>query len=137
VFCDPCVLECLLGSYPPFWVLRQQALDQVDCVGRDKVPVFDWEFEFCFTDCVRDQLVVVPVERRVPAQHDIHDHSNRPDIALLIVLPLQDLWRDVVRRPADVLESLIPVLLLRRPKIDHFERGISARLVLIEDVLRL
>jgi hypothetical protein len=39
------------------------------------------------------------LERRVPAQHDVHDHAAAPYITLEVIILGQYLWGGVVRRP--------------------------------------
>lgn len=42
-------------------------------------------------------MVVVAVERRVPAQQNVRDDADRPHVAALVVLLVEDLWGNVVR----------------------------------------
>ena len=63
------------------------------------LPLDPLEADIAEGNVVKDLLVVLPVEWRVPAQQDVHDDATGPDIAFLIVFLLQDLWRDVEGGP--------------------------------------
>ena len=52
-----------------------------------------------------DLCLSLTVEGRVPAEENVHNHSDRPDVTFLIVLPLQYLRGDVVRCAHSVEEG--------------------------------
>ena len=57
----------------------------------DIFPLDPLEADIAEGNVVKNLLVVLPVERRVTAQQDVHDDATGPDIAFLIVFLLQDL----------------------------------------------
>lgn len=77
-------------------VVREHAFDQVFRVLRDGAPVFLRERELALQHPLEDHLVVRPVERRVAAQQDVHDHAARPQVALLVVVAFEHFGGNVV-----------------------------------------
>jgi hypothetical protein len=45
---------------------------------------------------IEDLVIVLASEGRSPAQHDEHDYSHRPVVALGCIASLQDFWGDIV-----------------------------------------
>ena len=70
---------------------------------------------------VKNLLVVLPVERRVTAQQDVHDDATGPDIAFLIVFLLQDLGCYVEGGPHPGIHVFIRLKSAREPEVYNFD----------------
>lgn len=75
-------------------------------------------------DALVGGLHVLGLERRLADQQCVEDHARGPDVHLEGVsrLPLQYLWRDVVRRAADGLAALVGVREVRgQAEVPHLD----------------
>mmetsp|Transcript_23126 Transcript_23126/g.39642 ORF Transcript_23126/g.39642 Transcript_23126/m.39642 type:complete len:297 (-) Transcript_23126:525-1415(-) len=93
---EPGVRQRLLRRGPVLRALGQQLLDQVLGLLRDRVPLGAGEVELRALHAAEDLRVVVPVEGRVPAQQDVHDHPDRPQVTCFGVVPSQHLRSNIV-----------------------------------------
>ena len=70
---------------------------------------------------VKDLLIVLPIEWRVPAQQDVQDDAAGPDIAFLIVFLLQDLGCYVEGCPHAGIHVFVRLKSAREPEVNHFD----------------
>lgn len=53
--------------------------------------------EIAFLHCLQNAILVGPIERRVPAEQNVENHTAAPDIALFVIVLHQHLRGYVVR----------------------------------------
>mmetsp|Transcript_77511 Transcript_77511/g.107678 ORF Transcript_77511/g.107678 Transcript_77511/m.107678 type:complete len:486 (-) Transcript_77511:62-1519(-) len=97
VLLDPVVVEGLLSRGSLGGVNSEHSLDELLSIVRDTGPLLLGEVEGTLLDGLDNVGVRLTIEGRVTAKHDIQNDTRRPDIALLIVVLLQDFGSDVVR----------------------------------------
>ncbi len=72
-------------------------------------------------NCLNDELVTGPIERRVPTEKNIEDNPTAPQIALLSVAFLKDLGCDIIRSSELSSEFLAWVYHGGSPEVDHLD----------------
>ena len=75
----------------------KKIVDEIFGVRRHISPNLVIECEFAILNVVHDLLLVPSAEWGLTGQDDVHDDSCRPQVALLVVVLLNDLGGDVVR----------------------------------------
>ena len=83
-----------------------------------------------------NNLLVATTEGRIATDHDIDNHSNAPNVALLVILVLKHFWSNVIGRAIDAAHRLLFLVEVRRTKIYQLDRKLLAEGV-YHDVLRL
>lgn len=86
-------------------------------------------------DLADDLFISASVERRVSTEKDVKDNANTPDIALVVVLALEDFRGDIVRRSIHLRHIFGALLAQGCTKIDDFNVALLLRVD--EDVLGL
>ena len=88
------------------------------------VPLRLIKGEFAQCDSLNDLLVSLTIERWVAAEEDVQNDATAPQIALLIVAFLQNLWRDVIRCTVLLGQLLAWDKLSRRPEVNDSNTGL-------------
>mmetsp|Transcript_115788 Transcript_115788/g.248811 ORF Transcript_115788/g.248811 Transcript_115788/m.248811 type:complete len:330 (+) Transcript_115788:639-1628(+) len=133
----PWVLQHLIHVEAILGINLKTIPDEVFGVLADRLPVVALEIVTAVSDVVLEFLVRVAFEGRVAAEQNVHDDSTAPDVALLVVLPGEDLRSHVVRRASPALHGrvLLRVELLGEAEVDDLD-GCGV-LLHHHDVLRL
>lgn len=111
---DPRMLQNTIGAEPSVSLLDEQASDQVLGILGDASPFLVRELVPALLDAGEEQLLAgltvlapgpaavcaaVPVERRIAAEQNVHDHAETPEIAtLVVIIGLADEGLDHFRR---------------------------------------
>jgi hypothetical protein len=90
------VLQSCISSNSGGWVLGEHLLYQIFGVLAHLLPLRPLEGVVALPHVVQDLIVSLAVERRASTEEDVENDSDAPDVALLIVLPLEDFGSDVV-----------------------------------------
>lgn len=133
---DPGVLQDELGRGALLGVEREQLRDQVLGLLGDLRPARVREGELTHPHLLHDLLVARTVEGRHPRQDDVEDHAARPDVALLVVLLVQNLGCDVVRGAEFLVEGLVGVVLEGGTEVNDLDL-IEVLVLLQKDILGL
>ena len=133
---DPGVLQGHLGRGALVHVVGQQLRDQVLRLVRHRRPAGVRERELPDAHLLHDLLVALPVEGGHPRQDDVQDHAARPDVALLVVLLVEDLGGDVVGRAELLVEGLGLVVDERSAEVNNLDL-VEVLVLLEQDVLGL
>ena len=92
------------------------------------------ELELSGFDFVHNDLVIIPIERWLPAQQYVEYDSNRPYVTFLIVLARENLWRNVVSRTHHQFHLLFILEHLTSPEVNQLNRQFV--FVINKDVFR-
>lgn len=143
---EPRVVLTLLGGYSTFGVLVKHFSYKIFGFITDVFPVVGVETELLLHDVPEDLLIVVAFEGRIAAQENKQNDSQTPNIAGLIVIPLQHLRSYIVGRSNhrfQVFSFLIGCSLkvvlaksLGQAEVDQFYFGVF-RVILKQKVFRL
>jgi hypothetical protein len=90
------VLEDLLSGGSVLLLVGEELLDEVLSLVGDVLPGLVVEVEGALTDLAHDLLVGLSVEGRLSGKKDVGDDTAGPDIALGVVVLVEDLRGDVV-----------------------------------------
>lgn len=102
---EPGVFKALLRGNSLGWVLFKHFLDEVLGGVGDSVPVCWVECQRLFEDVAENLLIVVSFKRRVTTEEDEEDDTKTPDVALEVVVSLEDLRGDIVGSSNDCLHA--------------------------------
>ena len=106
-------------------VRGQQTCDKILGAIVDCVKLFMIEREHTAFDLLIDLCLVITMEWQIATQNHVHDYTQTPTIALLAVVSVEHLGRQVVRRAHDSLElAILAVLLdyvLAQAKVNNFD----------------
>mmetsp|Transcript_88776 Transcript_88776/g.286900 ORF Transcript_88776/g.286900 Transcript_88776/m.286900 type:complete len:318 (-) Transcript_88776:65-1018(-) len=128
--------EGLLSRVALCRIQFNQTSDQVLRVLGYVLPIRRIEAELAKSDLAQHLGIRVAEERRVATEHDIHYDAHAPEIGELVILALQHLRSDVVRRASLRLHVLAFMELAGQAEVDDFQRAlIDAIFVLKEEVL--
>jgi len=70
------------------------------------------EMELSILNFIEDLISIVSLEREIATHEDIKQDAQRPNIALLIILPVQYFWTHIVRSACNSLKFFISMLSL-------------------------
>lgn len=62
------------------------------------------EVELRSLNLIKDLIPILSLEGEVPREQNIHKDSQRPNIALLSVLPIDDFWSHIIWCACDSCE---------------------------------
>ena len=102
---EPGMIENFLGTQSSFR-LRNHLFNQIFSLFRNFAPFLFIKGEFTLLHSSENVLVIIASEWRISAKENVKDASCRPDIAWLVVVSRQDLWRDIIRRTSPSLHPL-------------------------------
>ena len=111
------MIDGLFSTYSFGVVICEEFFDEILGLFGYLVSIFWREFEFpdlyffCYFCCC------LSIIRWIPTQHNIHYDPYRPDVTLLIVLPIQDLWCDVIISSTCLLQLMIHIEMFGCTKI--------------------
>mmetsp|Transcript_70821 Transcript_70821/g.200653 ORF Transcript_70821/g.200653 Transcript_70821/m.200653 type:complete len:276 (+) Transcript_70821:558-1385(+) len=118
---DPDMLQSLGSGTPSAGVSLQELPDELLRVLGDQVPVLREERELASLHEPQHLRVVLAVEGRVAAQDHVHDHAAAPEVARVVVLPVENLRGHVERRPCLRLEELAGLVGGGETKVNELE----------------
>ena len=117
-------------------VIGQQRTDKVFAVLRDCLPDAVIEVECALTHLLHNILIGLSIERGHSRKKDICDDTTGPDIALLVVVLVEDLGCDVVRSTELFVEVTVGVVDEGGAEVDDLNL-VELFVLLEQDVLRL
>lgn len=115
---DPWVSQGLRSAGSLLWVVSQQGADKILAVVRDGLPNAVIKVELTFTHLFHDVLIRLAVERWHSREKNVRNDTSGPDIALVVVILVEDLWGDVVRRAELLVEVAVGVVDKRSTEVD-------------------
>mmetsp|Transcript_143608 Transcript_143608/g.459409 ORF Transcript_143608/g.459409 Transcript_143608/m.459409 type:complete len:225 (+) Transcript_143608:1126-1800(+) len=105
--------------------LLQAGSDEAFRLRRDAAPKFRLHLDVGGPDSLEDLVHRLPAEGMATGEHDIADHTQAPDVRLLVVPAHQHLRRDVVRSARLRLRKLPGLEALADAEIDESQRCLS------------
>lgn len=127
----PSVLEAVLSGNACLRIFIQHTGDETLRFIGHAHPDLVFKFDLLLQHVAEDLRAIVALERRVAAEEYVQDNAEAPHIAGLVVILLENLWCDVVRRANDRFEvDLFRQIAerafkdskpLRQPKINQFD----------------
>ena len=124
------MLEGLLSRWAFLRVVGEESADEILAVLRDGLPDAVVEVELSLTDLLHDVLVRLSVEGRHTRKQDIRDDAAGPDIALFVVVLVEDFGGDVVRGAELLVKVSVGVVDERGAEINDLD--LIELLVLLE-----
>lgn len=113
----------------------EQGGDKVLAILRDRRPDTVVEVVRALADLLHDVLVGLAVERWLARQKNVCDDATGPDVALLVVVLVEDFRCDIVRRAKLLVEVAVGIVDEGRAEINDLD--LVVLLVLLEqDILR-
>lgn len=133
-FHKPRVLESLVGCESDVRIDDEQLLEEGLGFFGDLLKLFVLEVKLGRLNLVEDNVTILTLERQVSTQEHVHQHSQRPDVALLSVVALENFGGHVIRCASDSLHvRVLAVELPRQPEVDKLDLAICT----VHDVLGL
>ena len=130
------MLESLGSGGSVLLLVGEELGDEVLAVVGDVVPDLIVKAETTGADLLHDLLVRLPVEGWHTGKEDVGDDSAGPDIALGVVVLVQNLWGDVVGCTEFLVEVFVGVVDEGGTEIDDLD-GIEFLVLLEQNVLGL
>ena len=128
------MLKCDLGRRALFSRVGEQGRDKVLAILRNRLPDAVVEVVRALTHFLHDILVGLTVERWLARQKNVCDDATGPDVALLVVVLVEDFRCDVVRRAELLVEVAVGIVDEGRAEINDLD--LVVLLVLLEqDIL--
>jgi hypothetical protein len=103
------MLQRTRRSYSLLRIERQQLRHEIYSIRSYVFPLFFICPELTFFDLLYYLIVIRSIKWRISAQQNIHDDSNAPQIAFLIVIITEHLRGDVVRCSKLLVHFLVVV----------------------------
>lgn len=130
------MLQGLFSGRALSWFVGKQRPDEALAVLRDGLPDTVFERELTLTNLLHDILVRLAVERRHARKQNVGDHTSGPDIALMVVVLVEDLWSDIVWRAEFFVEATVWVIDERGTEVDDLNL-VEFLILLEQDILWL
>jgi len=118
---QPGVLECDISRRSVFFIVGEELADEVLGLVRDVLPDFVLEVELSLSDLLHDVLIALTIERWLSREEDISDDTARPDIALVVVVLVENFWGNVVWGSELLIKVLAWVIDKRGTKINDLD----------------
>ena len=124
------------GRRTLFSGVREQARDKVLAILRNRLPDAVVEVVGALTHLLHDVLVGLTVERWHAREENVSNDATGPDIALLVVVLVEDFRCDIIRRAKLLVEVAVWIVDEGRAEINDLD--LVVLLVLLEqDILGL
>jgi len=81
----------------------------------------------------KDLLVIVAIERWVPAKQNVKNNSATPNITLGVILTIEDIRRNIIRSAKPCFELLVWFELHRCSKINHLHSDLPISFIIFFD----
>jgi len=133
---DPWVLKGLLSGWALLGVVGQQGADEAFAVLRDGLPDAVIKVELALAHLFHDILVGLSIEGRHAGEKNIRDHTRGPDVALMVVVLVEDLRSDVIGSTELLVEVTVGVVHQGGTEIDDLDL-VELFVLLKQDILRL
>ena len=130
------MLKSIFGGRALFRRVGEQARYKVFAVLRDCLPNTVVKVVLALANFLHDVLVRLPIERRHAREENVRNDTTGPDIALMVVVFVEDLGRDVVWRAKLLVEVTVRVIDQGCTEIDDLDL-VELLVLLKKDVLRL
>ena len=133
---DPRMLEGLGGRGSLLGVVSEEGADEALAVLRDGLPDAVIEGESTFAHLLHDILIRLTIEGRHTRKNDVSDDTGGPDIALLVVVLVENFRGNIVGRAELLVEVTVGVVDEGGTKIDDLDL-VELLVLFKEDVLGL
>ena len=133
---DPGVGQGLSRAGSLLRVVGQQGTDEILAVLRDGLPDAVVKVELAFAHLFHDVLIRLAIEWRHSREKNVRDDSSGPNIALVVVILVEDLRGDVVRRAELLVEVAVRVVDERGAEVDDLNL-VELLVLLKQDILWL
>ena len=133
---DPRVLQSLLSRGALLRVVGQQRADEALAVLRDGLPDAVVERVLALANLLHDVLVGLAVEGRHSGKEDVGDDTSGPDVALMVVVLVENLGGDVVGRAQLLVKVTVGVVDKGSAEVDDLDL-IELLVLLEQDILGL
>ena len=130
------MLKGLLSGWALLGVVGQQGADEAFAVLRDGLPDAVIKVELALAHLFHDILVGLSIEGRHAGEKNIRDHTRGPDVALMVVVLVEDLRSDVIGSTELLVEVTVGVVHQGGTEIDDLDL-VELFVLLKQDILRL
>ena len=132
---EPLVLDRLLRVRSPLVVDCQHPLHNGFALIADMIPHLSVHAVLSDFDLFYNLAVVDSVEGWGPAQKNVKEHADGPNITTLVVVLIEHLGRDVIGRTVHLLHRFLLLIILDRcAEVDYLQRVVG---LIVDDVLWL
>lgn len=118
---NPCVIECLLRCQSSICCPLEKSANKILCIVADLSPNIALHLVLTVQNVVNDILIRLTSEWWLTAQHDEHDDTHGPNVALGSITTLQHFWCNVVRSTIWLVHDLVWVHSLGQTEIDKLD----------------
>jgi hypothetical protein len=131
----PAVSQCLCGRHALRRISHKQLADEVLGQLRDFVPVVSsHRFVHARLYEAKQLSTATGIERGAPANEDVGDHTDRPQITflpipLLFTMAHHHLWGHIQRSPTYAVQAIGIIASASEPEIGHFDIPPCRRLI--------
>ena len=133
---NPRMLEGICRGRTLIRAIGEQGSDKVFCVLRDCLPDAVIEAERALAHLLHNILIGLSIEGGHSREKNICDDTTGPDVALLVVVLVEDLGSDVVRSAELLVKVAVGVVDEGGAKVDDLDL-VELFVLLEQDVLRL
>lgn len=132
---EPLVLDRLLRVRSRLVVDREHFLHNGFALIADMIPHLSVHGVLSDFDLFYNLAVIDSVEGRGPAQKNVEEHADGPDVTTLVIVLIEHLGRDIIRRTVHLLHRLLLLIILDRcAEVDYLQRVVG---LIVDDILRL
>lgn len=129
LFLNPWVLKCFLRGETHIGGPLEQLTNQILGIVGDRVPHLTFETILSVQHVVDNIFVLFAAEWWFTTQHDKHDDSHGPNIALRRVASLENFRCNIVWRAIRLVHHLVGIDTLGQTKVNQFDVTVIVLLV--------
>lgn len=122
---EPRVLKCLLGVEPLFGVDDEELSNEIHYLLGARLKFDMIKVVFCASNLRENFLSAAALEWEVTAHEHVEEDSERPYVALVVIVSIEHFRSHVVRRSSNGLHLLVLLLPLGKSEVDNFNFIIS------------